>query len=188
MPYDVTVILDDKPGELARLGEVAGEAGVNLDGFAAFTGEGKGVVHVLVADDVLRKLCDALSAAQMGIADEREVFVVTVANEPGALGETARQVPLFADEHRDAWKRARQQQRLVAGAREVGLEPASVAHDGHAGIGRCAGVAAAQNRGTMACIGEQACHVSGKRRLPAPADDEVADADDGAREPPYTAR
>ena len=92
MPYDVTVILDDKPGELARLGEVAGEAGVNLDGFAAFTGEGKGVVHVLVADDVLRKLCDALSAAQMGIADEREVFVVTVANEPGALGETARRL------------------------------------------------------------------------------------------------
>ena len=37
MPYDVMVILDDRPGELARLGEVAGAAGVNLDGFAAFT-------------------------------------------------------------------------------------------------------------------------------------------------------
>jgi hypothetical protein len=42
------VILDDKPGELARLGEVAGAARVNIDGFAAFTGEGKGVVHVLI--------------------------------------------------------------------------------------------------------------------------------------------
>ena len=27
MAYDVTVILDDRPGELARLGEVAGAAG-----------------------------------------------------------------------------------------------------------------------------------------------------------------
>jgi acetolactate synthase small subunit len=51
MACDVTVILDDRPGELARLAEVAGAAGVNLDGAAAFAGEGKGVVHVLVAEE-----------------------------------------------------------------------------------------------------------------------------------------
>ena len=96
MAHDVTVILDDQPGELARLGEIAGAAGVNLDGFAAFTGEGKGVVHVLVADEWLATLRDALGAAGMGIADEREVFVVNVANEPGALGEVARRL---ADAH-----------------------------------------------------------------------------------------
>lgn len=90
--YDVTVILDDKPGELARLGEVAGAASVNIEGFAAFTGEGKGVVHVLVADEQLRRLDEALTAAGMGVADEREVFVVSVANEPGALGEVARRL------------------------------------------------------------------------------------------------
>lgn len=92
MAHDITVILDDQPGELARLGEIAGAAGVNLDGFAAFTGEGKGVVHVLVADESRRVLCDALAAAGMGVADEREVFVVNVANEPGALGEVARRL------------------------------------------------------------------------------------------------
>lgn len=92
MACDVTVILDDRPGELARLGEVAGAAGVNLDGFAAFTGEGKGVVHVLVSDESLAALRDALGAARMGIADEREVFVVTVADEPGALGDVARRL------------------------------------------------------------------------------------------------
>jgi hypothetical protein len=90
--YDVTVILDDRPGELARLGEVAGAAGVNLDGFAAFTGEGKGVVHVLVADESLAALREAFAAAEMGVADEREVFVVNVANEPGALGDVARRL------------------------------------------------------------------------------------------------
>jgi hypothetical protein len=92
MAYDLTLILDDRPGELARLGEVAGAAGVNIDGFAAFTGEGKGVVHVLVADDRLDRLRDALTQAGMSIADEREVFVVTVADEPGALGEVARRL------------------------------------------------------------------------------------------------
>ncbi|HSE54866.1 MAG TPA: hypothetical protein VLB03_03995 [Nocardioidaceae bacterium] len=92
MPYDVMVILDDSPGELARLGEVSGAAGVNIDGFAAFTGDGKGVVHVLVSDDHLEGLRRTLDAAGMPIADEREVIVVTVANEPGAMGEVARRL------------------------------------------------------------------------------------------------
>jgi hypothetical protein len=50
MPTDRTVILEHRPGELARLGEVAGEAGVSIRGLAAFTGEGSGVVHLLLDD------------------------------------------------------------------------------------------------------------------------------------------
>jgi hypothetical protein len=92
MAYDVTVILNDTPGELARLGEVAGAAGVNIEGFAAFTGETRGVVHVLVADDRVETLCAAFVQAGMPVADERAVFVVSVANEPGALGEVARRL------------------------------------------------------------------------------------------------
>jgi hypothetical protein len=92
MPYDVMVILNDQPGEFARLGEVTGAAGVNLDGFAAFTGDGRGVVHVLVEDAQLSTLRKALDEADMPVADEREVFVVRVADEPGALGEVARRL------------------------------------------------------------------------------------------------
>ncbi|HEX6876025.1 MAG TPA: ACT domain-containing protein [Nocardioidaceae bacterium] len=92
MAYDVMVILEDRPGELARLGEVAGAAGVNMDGFAAFTGDGKGVVHVLVSDGRLDDLRVALETAAMPIADEREVLVVNVADEPGAMGEIARRL------------------------------------------------------------------------------------------------
>src|SRR5512144_2339035 len=92
MPHDVMVILDDNPGELARLGEVSGAAGVNIEGFAAFTGDGKGVVHVLVADEGLDPLLDALRAAGMPVVDEREVLVVNVADEPGAMGEVARRL------------------------------------------------------------------------------------------------
>jgi hypothetical protein len=90
MPKDLTVILQDRPGELARLGEVAGTAGVNLQGLAAFTGQGRGIVHILVDDDCLNAARSALKEAHLGIADEREVLVVDVADRPGSLGELAR--------------------------------------------------------------------------------------------------
>lgn len=92
MPTDVQVILDDRPGELARLGEATGGAGVNVRGMAAFTGEGKGVVHVLVDDADLDRLRDALAGAGVGIADEREVLVVDVEDRPGTLGELTRRL------------------------------------------------------------------------------------------------
>jgi hypothetical protein len=92
MPTDITVILEDRPGELARLGEATGEVGVNIRGLAAFTGEGKGVVHVLVDDEAAARCRAALERANMGIADEREVLVVDVDDRPGTLGELARQL------------------------------------------------------------------------------------------------
>jgi hypothetical protein len=46
---------------------------VSIDGYAAFTGEGKGVVHVLIADESLEPLREAFSNAGLGVADEREV-------------------------------------------------------------------------------------------------------------------
>jgi len=85
MPTDLTVILDDRPGELARLGEVTGDAGVNIRGLAAFTGEGKGVIHVLIEDDVATRCRDALERAGMGIADERDVLVIDIEDRPGTL-------------------------------------------------------------------------------------------------------
>jgi hypothetical protein len=92
VPTDLTVILDDRPGELARLGEVTGAAGVNIRGFAAFTGEGRGVIHLLFDDDAVARATQVLQRAGMGIADSREVLVVDVADQPGSLGELARQL------------------------------------------------------------------------------------------------
>jgi hypothetical protein len=92
VPTDLTVILDDRPGELARLGEVTGAAGVNIRGFAAFTGEGRGVIHLLIDDDAVARATQALQRAGMGVADSREVLVVDVADQPGSLGEHARQL------------------------------------------------------------------------------------------------
>jgi hypothetical protein len=92
MPRDLTVILHDKPGELARIGEVLGEAGVDLRGLAAFTGEGNGIIHLLVEDDASERATTALHDARIGLADDREVLVVDIHDRPGTLGEMAREL------------------------------------------------------------------------------------------------
>jgi hypothetical protein len=90
MPKDLTVVLQDRPGELARLGQATGEAGVNLQGMCAFTGEGRGIIHILVDDAQAAAARQALEEAGMGVADEREALVVDIEDRPGTLGELAR--------------------------------------------------------------------------------------------------
>jgi len=90
MPTNLTVILRDRPGELAALGEAMGRAGINMLGMSALTGEGRGVINVLVDDADLARA--ALDAADFGIADEQEALVVDVHDKPGTLGELARQL------------------------------------------------------------------------------------------------
>jgi hypothetical protein len=58
----------------------------------AFTGEGRGIIHLLIADDAVERAIVALENAGMGIADQRDVLVVDVANRPGSLGELAREL------------------------------------------------------------------------------------------------
>ena len=89
---DLTVIMADRPGELARLGELTGTAGANILGFAAFTGQSRGVIHLLFDDDVVGRARAALEADRVGIADEREVLVIDVEDRPGSLGELMREL------------------------------------------------------------------------------------------------
>jgi len=92
MARDFTVILQDEPGQLARLGEATGQAGANIRGLAAFTGEGHGVIHLLFDDDDAPRARAAIEAAGLGLADDREVLVVDVHDKPGTLGELAREL------------------------------------------------------------------------------------------------
>jgi hypothetical protein len=88
MATDLTVIMDDRPGKLADLGEATGHAGVNIDGLCAMVGDSKGFIHLLVEDaSAARK---ALESAGIEVADEREAVVVDLHNKPGAMGEIAR--------------------------------------------------------------------------------------------------
>src|SRR5437588_11271648 len=92
MATNVTVILKDEPGQLARVGGATGAAGVNSHGMCAFTGDGRGVIHLLIDDDAVTRSVAALESEGMGVADQREVLVVDVANQPGSLGELAREL------------------------------------------------------------------------------------------------
>src|SRR5262249_28077164 len=65
VPTDVTVVLEYRPGERARLGEIIGEVGVSIRGLAAFTGEGKGVVHLLLDVEGVGRCREALEPAGM---------------------------------------------------------------------------------------------------------------------------
>jgi hypothetical protein len=87
---DFTLIPDDNPGVLARIGEALGSAGINIDGLSAFTGEGKGIVHILVADPVPAQ--QALAAAGFDVRAARDVLVVDIEDRPGAMGEICRRL------------------------------------------------------------------------------------------------
>jgi hypothetical protein len=91
MAVDLTIYLDDRPGELARLGRVLGDAGVNIEGFCAVTsGGGRGEIHVLVDDAT--DAFTALAVADIEVATEQEVAVMPVDDRPGALGDASRRL------------------------------------------------------------------------------------------------
>jgi len=90
MPKDVTVILEDRPGTLADVGEALGKADINIEGVCGFRSEGKGIVHILVEDAAAARR--ALEGVGIEVGDEREVFVLEIQDRPGALGEVSRRI------------------------------------------------------------------------------------------------
>lgn len=86
MPHrDLVIIPDDRPGVLARIGKALGDAGINIEGVSAFTGEGKGIVHLLV--DEPERAIETLADAGFEVKAMRRVVVSEVEDRPGALGE-----------------------------------------------------------------------------------------------------
>lgn len=86
MRKDLVIIPDDQPGVLARLGEAAGAAGINIEAISAFTGQGKGIVHVLVDD--AEKALEAF--ADFDVRAARRVVVIDIPDSPGELGKACR--------------------------------------------------------------------------------------------------
>ncbi len=86
MTIEFTVAIPDVPGSLAGLGQTLGDARVNIEAIEGFAGGGYGLVR-FVADNP-EPAARALDAA--GYAHtRREVLIVRVLDEPGALGELA---------------------------------------------------------------------------------------------------
>jgi hypothetical protein len=90
MPSDLTVILEDRPGALAKVGEALGRAGINIEGICGVTVLGKGTVHILVENG--KKARQVLEANHIDVAKEVEVLVVPVEDRPAVLGNVARRL------------------------------------------------------------------------------------------------
>jgi hypothetical protein len=93
MATDLTVVVDDRAGQLSHLGEALGDAGVNIEGFCATTQDGIGIVHVLVENAMLAQ--NALILADLKVEGEADAIVVDLtddADRPGALGRVAGKV------------------------------------------------------------------------------------------------
>ncbi len=87
---DITVLLEDRPGALAKLGEALGKAEVNIKGVAGMTVVGRGLIHILV--DEADKTRRALEANDIDVEGERDVLVVDIQDRPGELGNMARRL------------------------------------------------------------------------------------------------
>ena len=86
MATEFTVILEDRPGTLARLGIVLGDAMVNMRGFTGLAVRSRAIVQFVTNDQ--GKATRALDVA--GIAHStREVLIVRALDEPGTLGDVA---------------------------------------------------------------------------------------------------
>jgi hypothetical protein len=90
MATNLTITLEDRPGILAELGEALGGAGVNIEGFCGYAGEGRGTLHLLVEDAAAARR--ALEGAGIEVQDDQEVLVLDIEDRPGSLGVIARRV------------------------------------------------------------------------------------------------
>jgi hypothetical protein len=94
MATDLTVLLDDRAGQLAHMGEALGDAGVNIEGFSAATHDGLGIVHVLVENAMVAQ--NALILADIKVEGESDAVVIDLSAEeagrPGSLGRLAGKV------------------------------------------------------------------------------------------------
>jgi hypothetical protein len=96
MATDLEIVLEDRPGELARVGEALGNAGVNIEGIAGFGFEGRGIIHLLVEDVAAAR--SALESAGVAVNRESEAMVTELpADAPSRPGEMGRMARAVAD-------------------------------------------------------------------------------------------
>lgn len=87
--FDIHVIFDNKPGELARLGTTLGQNGVGLEGGGVFASGAHSHAHFLVEDgEKARRVLKATGLAVQNVV--KPVIRKLRQERPGELGEIAR--------------------------------------------------------------------------------------------------
>jgi hypothetical protein len=89
--FDLAIKLENRPGEMARMGEALGAAGVSVEGGGGWVVNGEGHMHFLFDDgEAARK---ALESAGIEVTGVREVLVQKLRQDvPGQLGKIARRM------------------------------------------------------------------------------------------------
>jgi hypothetical protein len=89
--YDLEIILENRPGQLALMGQRLGDAGVSIEGGGMFLVGDQGVAHFLFENGPLAQ--SALESVGMRVTGCREVLVQRLKqDEPGQLGQLCQRI------------------------------------------------------------------------------------------------
>jgi hypothetical protein len=90
---DIAIVLENKPGALAALGETLGKENINIEGLSGALCEAGDIVHILVEE--AGKAYNILERAGFTIKDQREVLVIEIKDivtKPGSGGSIFRKL------------------------------------------------------------------------------------------------
>ena len=90
---DMKIVMKNKPGMLADMGEILGQNNINMEGICGFPLNDEGIIHILVEDETTTKW--VLEAAGFEVRAVREVLVMDIghiAGKPGTGGKMARKI------------------------------------------------------------------------------------------------
>ena len=87
---DLTIILQDRPGTIADVGEALGKAGIDIDGICGFPCEGEGVLHILVEDAAAAR--SVIEQIGFEVRGERSVLVIECEDRIGLIGDITRSI------------------------------------------------------------------------------------------------
>ena len=90
MAQDYMVMLPNRPGVLANLSTMMGNAGINIEGISGTQYQDKVVLHLLF--DKGDEAIALLNQNKIIVMSTREVLVVDVADRPGELGKIAQKM------------------------------------------------------------------------------------------------
>lgn len=90
MLEEIIVTVDDRPGVLAEIGELLGDAGVNIETLCASSHDGRAVIHLVVDDG--EDAAELLAQNGLKVEGARPVMTVTLDDRPGELGRYCRKL------------------------------------------------------------------------------------------------
>lgn len=87
---DISLVLEDRPGTLAKVAEAVAKTGINIDGFSGASECGD-TFHFLFIRDADRAR-QALEAAGYKVKKERDVALVDVEDRPGTAARELKKI------------------------------------------------------------------------------------------------